>query len=616
MSKPARRPSSFPASSPPAAATAAPGTPDGGRRFLLGAAIVALGVIAFWPTLSAGFVWDDSHEITLNAALRDPDGWWKFWIAPPTDDYFPLKFTIHWIMWRLWQDTAAGYHFANLALHLWGALLVWRLLRKLRAPGAWLGGALFAIHPLVVESVAWVSEIKNTASLPPLLLAACAYLDFDEHGRPRDYAAALAWFLAALLVKTSVVMFPVVILLHAWWRRGRIARRDLGASALFFATALVLGFVTVWFQQTRAIRHEVLPMGDFVVQFARAGLAIVFYLGKCLAPVGLLPVYPRWNVDPASLAPWLAWLALAALAAWCWAERATWGRHVLFALGFFVANLFPVLGFLPMSYMRFSWVADHFVYLSLVGFVGLAAAGLARLLAFLAAPARRAVVGGAAALVALCGAATFAYAKNFHDDIALWSYTLARNPTLWQAEDNLGLALLAAGEPEPAAAHFRRTLELNPDCDDAHYNLGNVLIRLGQRDEAAQQFEATLRLKPASADAHINLGNLLLDAGRTEEALHHFTEGVRLAPGSPEAHANLGNALTQLQRLPEAIAEYEKALALRPGYGVGHYNLGNAFFYAGRYREAVEQYEEAVSLLPDSTDARRNLSIARSKLGL
>jgi Flp pilus assembly protein TadD len=614
MSKPARRLPSPSTISPPATPLA-PDAESGLRHFLLGAAIVLAGLIAFWPTLGAGFVWDDSHEITLNAALRDPDGWWKFWIAPPTDDYFPLKFTLHWLMWHVWQDSAAGYHLANVALHLWGALLVWRLLRRLGSPGAWLAALLFAVHPIVVESVAWVSEIKNTASLPPLLLAAIAYLDFDAQGRPRDYMRALLWFLAAMLIKTSVVMFPAVLLLHAWWKRGRIARRDVVASAAFFAASFALGLVTLWFQQTRAIRHEILPMGGLDAQLARAGLAIVFYLWKSLVPVGLVPIYPRWAVDPPTLAQWLPWPALAALFGVCWMKRATWGRHALLGLGFFVINLFPVLGFLPMSYMRFSWVADHFVYLPLVGLVALAAAGLARLAAHVAAGPQRIVRSAIAALGCAFVGGAFAYSRVFHDEIALWSYTIAHNPANWQAEDNLGLALTRAGRNEAAIAHFERALQLNPDCDDAHYNLANVLIALGRRDEAATHYEATLRLKPASMDAHVNLGNILLESGRAEEAIRHFQLAVQLQPNSAQAHGNLGNAFARLGRLSDAIAEHEKAVQFQPENGLAHYNFGTALFQAGRYREAAEQFEEAVRLMPESPDARHNLEVTRRKLG-
>lgn len=582
---------------------------------LQGALILAVGLIAVWPAFGGGWIWDDPEQILLNSTLRDPGGWWKFWVAPDTDDYFPLKYSIHWVMWQWWGDDPAGYHFVNVVLHLLGALLVWRLLGKLGVRLAWFGGLLFAVHPLVIESVAWVSEIKNTASLPPFLLGLCAWIEFDERKRKRDYMAALGWFVAAMLIKTSVVMFPVVILLLAWWKRRAITRADLIASAPFFAVSLVLGIVTVWFQQTRAIQHEILPMGGLVVQVVRAGLAIVFYLAKSVLPIGLLPIYPRWAVDPPALVQFLPWPCLAALLVWLWSRRETWGRHVLLGLGFFVVNLFPVLGFLPMSYMRFSWVADHFVYLSLVGLVGLAAAGAGWLLKRVGGPARRLVLAGMVGVVAGHTALAYRHAENFHSETTLWTYTLRGNPDAWQAHDNLGLVLTHEGRLEEAEVHFRETYRLNPNSDDAHYNLANVLVRQRRMAEAIEHYEEALRLKPASADAHINLGNVLLNSGRTNEALRHFEAGERLAPKMPQAHSNRANALLQADRLPEAVAEYEEALHLRPNDAIAHFNLGNALARMNRFDDATAHYAEALRINPEMTEAKRRLEYFRGGAG-
>ena len=222
--------------------------------------ILVIGTAVFWPALHGTWVWDDQPEVIINNLLRDPDGWWKFWIAPPTHDFFPLKSTLQWLLWQAWQDNALGFHVITLGLHLLSALLLVRLLRQLGLRHAWLGGLLFAIHPVVVESVAWIAELKNTSSLPPLLLAMSAYIEYDARRRKRDYCLALLWFLAAMLCKTSVVMLPAVLLLYAWWKRGRIGRDDIKASVPFFAVALALGLVTVWYQRYHSIGPEPLPM--------------------------------------------------------------------------------------------------------------------------------------------------------------------------------------------------------------------------------------------------------------------------------------------------------------------------------------------------------------------
>jgi len=351
-------------------------------RARTGLKAAAIAIAAFWvysPVIRGGWLWDDSLEISDNAVLRDPGGLAKIWVAPAGWDYYPLKTTLQWVQWHLWHGDTAGYHLANIGLHALSALLLWRLLWKLGAPLAWWGGMLFAVHPLAVESVAWIAEFKNTLSLALVLLAMGAYVDFDartQDGRRLPVLAPIL-FLAAMLSKSSVAMFPLVLLLYAWWRRGRITGRDLAKTAPFFVVAVVLGLVTVWFQHTRAIAGEYIPIGGPASRVAGAGLEIGFYFLKCVLPVELMTIYPRLNLEPLSAVRFLPWVAVAAAAGWLWSRRASsWARGAAFALGSFAVNLVPVLGFIPMSYLRLSQVADHFAYLPLVSMAGLAAAGL------------------------------------------------------------------------------------------------------------------------------------------------------------------------------------------------------------------------------------------------
>ena len=344
-----------------------------GWTWLRAAVIVLAGTWVYWPALRGGWLWDDGLEIARNELLHRPGGWWRAWVAPAGLDYYPLKDSLQWVQWHLWGDHTLGYHLTNVGLHLLGALLVWRLLACLGARLGWIGGLLFAVHPLAVESVAWISELKNTLSLPLLLAAMICFVEFDDGceggsaggaaqrvGDPPSpgfgglrnalhlYLWSIVFFLAAMLAKSSVVMFPVVLLLHAWWRRGRITRRDLRASAPFFAISLALGVVTVWFQQHRAIG---LPAAapTFLLRLAGAGRAIGFYLAKGAFPTGLIPIYPRWNPDLVS--PWqaLSWVVIAGALLGFWVKRATWGRHALLGSGWFLVNLLPVLGIIPMA---------------------------------------------------------------------------------------------------------------------------------------------------------------------------------------------------------------------------------------------------------------------------
>ena len=340
--------------------------------------VIVLGAwLAYRPVLRGGWLWDDDREVSQNPVLREAGGLGKIWTGPVGADYLPLKSTVQWAEWRIWGDDVLGYHLTNLALHLASALLFWRLLRRLGLPLAWLGGLILAIHPLAVESVAWISELKNTLSLALLLPAMLAYLDYEE-GRLRFYWLSLFCFLPAMLAKKLL--------------GGDVSRRpfcstpggagaestwsDLKASAPYFVVSGSLGLVTVWLQWHRALLGPDLTTDDFLSRVAGAGLVATFYLWKFVWPAGLLPIYPRWELNPPSalqLLPGLLWVVLLR---WLWTKRSGWGRHALFGLGFFALNLLPVSGFLPMAYLRISRVADHLAYLPMLGAIGMATGAL------------------------------------------------------------------------------------------------------------------------------------------------------------------------------------------------------------------------------------------------
>lgn len=506
----------------------------------LRAGLIALAVaFVFGPAVTGGWLWDDNQEVSQNAVLRDPGGLMKIWTGSAGADYFPLKTTLQWFEWRLWGDQPAGYHAVSILLHLAAALLLWRLLQRLGVRFGWIGGLLFAVHPLAVESVAWAAELKNTLAEPLLLLALLAWVDFDRDGKPRAYALALLFFLLAMLAKSSVVMFPLALLLYAWWRRKRVAASDLRAAAPFFGVSLVLGAVTFWFQHHRAMQPEDLSAaGGMLSRLACAGLALGFYLVKSVFPVGLSPIYPRWELDPPSAAQFLPWLAWIALAAWLWSRRSAWSRATLLALGWFVLNLLPVAGFVVITYMRITWVADHFAYLSLLAVAGLAAAGLDR-------AAARWGAWPAAAALGVCGLLALesrGYAARFHDEDALWTYTIERNPAAWSAHYNLGTWLAHRGELPRAERELEEAIRLRPRFADAHFNLGNTFFLEQRLPEAMAEYREAIGLQPARADFHVGLGSALYFSGRRPEALAEYEQALRLRPGDPQIERNLAIA--------------------------------------------------------------------------
>jgi protein O-mannosyl-transferase len=602
---------------------------------LQAAAIILAGTWVYAPALRGDWLWDDVVEVSRNPVLREPAGAiGRIWFAPAGADYFPLKTTVQWAEWHLWGDHRLGYHLTSLALHLLSALLFWRLLRRLCALGGgpsgalgpWLGGLIFALHPLAVESVAWISELKNTLSLPPLLLAMICHVAGDAQppgsARSRGFLLSLAWFVVAMLCKSSVVMFPVVLLLYAWWRRGRIDRADLRTSAPFFAISLGLGLVTLWFQHHRAIGEAGLAIGGWPSRVAGAGLATLFYLGKFLWPRNLLLIYPRWPLTPPSPAQFVPWVAIAATVGWLWAGRergATPGRKrtVLFGLGCFGVNLVPVLGLVPMAYLRLSWVADHFAYVPMLGLIGLTAAG-----AGLAAERVRSrpELGrpGAvllAGLLALLAFAARGHASAFRDEATLWDHTLQGNPDSWTAHNDLGLVLAAQGRLAEAERHYREALRLKPDFANAHNNLGLALGATGRTAEAIAQYHEALQVQPDYAEAHSNLGIALVATGRTTEAIAQYQEALRIRSDYAQAHNNLGVALRGLGQTAEAVAQFEQAVQGQPDFADAHNNLGLALHETGRTAEAVAQFEAAVRARPDFGEAHENLGLALHETG-
>ena len=389
--------------------------------------LVAVGLWIFSPAFNGDWIWDDSTLVKDNETLRSLPGLGRIWFAAPSTDYWPMTWTFLWIGWHLWGAHTLGYHLCSVALHLTSAFLIWRLLGKLGLRWGWLGGLVFAVHPLAVESVAWISEIKNTLSLPFFLLSLNAYIDADQGGKTRGCGRALLFYLLAMLCKSSVVMLPVVLLLYGWWRHGRITRLDVARMLPWFAIALALGGVTLYFQASHYTESDVVRDRGIITRLIGAGAAIFFYLGKFILPVDLLPIYPRWNLNPPSPSRVLTLPLLALTLAALWTKRKTWGRHALLGVGFFLINLLPVIGLCRMTWMNVSWVADHLVYLPMIGLIGCAVAGLEAMHRSASRAARPWLFAAITALIVLMAGESHGYAGMFVNIKTLCTLTVRRD---------------------------------------------------------------------------------------------------------------------------------------------------------------------------------------------
>jgi tetratricopeptide (TPR) repeat protein len=563
---------------------------------------------AYFPALQGDFLWDDAGHVT-NPALQPWSGLARIWFEPGvTQQYYPLLHSAFWLEHKLWGDAVFGYHLVNVLQHALAATLFGVLLRRLAVPGAWLAAGLFLLHPVCVESVAWISEQKNTLSLLLYLGAALAYLRFDAGRSPRQYALALVLFAGALLTKTVTASLPAALLVVLWWERGRLDwRRDVMPLLPWFALGAGGGLFTAHFERVLIGAQGAgftLGLADRLVL---AGRVFWFYLGKLIWPAELIFVYPRWSIDASVAWQWLGTVAglalLGGLIGWSRRNRGPLAIALLFG-----GSLFPVLGFVNVYPFVFSYVADHFQYLASLAIFAAGGVGLARL-------PRPAGIIATVALAAVLGFVTRNQAATYRNDVTLYETTLQRNPDAWLAHQNLGVILADSGQYAAALPHIERTLALRPDYAEALNNLGNCLTQLGRAAEAVVPLERAIQLEPRYAAAHNNLGTTFMALGRADEGRAKFETAVRLQPDYTAALLNLGQALASARRIPEALPHFSRAVELNPTNPAARLQLGTVLALQARYAEALPHFEAALELDPESADAHLRLAMTLRALG-
>ena len=560
---------------------------------------------AFAPGLGNGYVgWDDREYIPDNPHLRDADGLRRIWTTLESPQYYPLAFTSHWVEYRLWGDDPRGYYVVNVALHALNALLVFALARALGAStlAAGLAGLLFGIHPVQVASVAWLAERKNVLSQAFALTAFLAYLRHRRTNRAAPYVAALGLFACALLSKTAVMTLPLSL-----WAADRLIlrRRDwpgVWRIAPLLALAAGASAITFFAEHARPIEVPAAVTRPF-----SAATALWFYPAKIIAPIHLLALYPKWQIDPASLKWWLpiAGMLLVAAAAIWWRRRfnpiTQWGAcH-------FVIAIAPMLGLIPFGYLDFSPVADHFLYLAIVGpFIA-----LGMWLGKLAQPgraARRIALPLALAVVAALGLKTAAQVRIWRDATRLWSHTVAHNPRSPVAHNNLGLALEQAGDLDAALNHYQDAADLDPRDHKAHSNLANVFTQKGDLPRALRHAQKAVAIWPDFPQGRKNLGAILARLGRFAEAAVHYRRSVELVPDDVDAHYSLATLLGLQNRMREAIPHLAVVVHLRPDNAAARCDLGLALASQGRIAEALPHLRRALDLHPDWPQAQAALA--------
>jgi protein O-mannosyl-transferase len=557
-----------------------------GVRFglLAGAGIIVIAVfLAYQQSTTGGFLLDDDLIMTENPNIKAADGLYRFWSTTKEQDYWPLTYSALWMEWRLWGRNPTGYHVTSLVLHILETLLIWIILRRMSIPGSFLAALIFAIHPVNVESVAWISEQKNTMAMLFFLLSILLYLKAGSPEvltvgpGPLCYWLSLAMFAVAMLGKGSVAVLPVLLLGIVWWLRtveknGAYSpqhrhelenaqtsespgaffsqmKSDLLRTLPFFLIAVLLAAVNVWFQKRG--NDVVFRTADFTERLLGAGFVAWFYLYEALFPIDLYFIYPMWHIQVGNYLWWLPLVATLTVTAVLWWYRKGWARPLLFAWGFFCVSLLPVAGFADVGFMRFSLVADRYQHIAIIGLITLVAAGWSvwrsrtRIVTYWAATA--------IAVLALGSLAFLTWRQNgiYTDEVTLYRATLKKNPECWMVHNNLGFLLgVNAKSPEKmdeAIFHFQQAVNLNPKYTEAQNNLKNMIAK--------------------KADALINQGNVSLQTGRFQEALESFEKVMRLKPDSAEVNFSLALAFANLHRSSEAIGAAQKALDLARSQG-------------------------------------------------
>jgi tetratricopeptide (TPR) repeat protein len=569
-----------------------PGDQGSRIRLILSAlGIVLLTVFVYLHAISNGFIWDDDDYVTANQLLRSAHGLFQIWFRPTIlPQYYPLVHTSFWIEYHLWGLHPAGFHATNVLLHAANSLLLWALLRRLRVPGAWLAGALFGVHPVMVESVAWITERKNVLSGLFYFLSAMFYVRFAlaENGRRRlaDYAAALILFVCALLSKTVTCSLPAALLVITWWKRGRITRRDLLPLIPFFLAGIGFGIGTAVLEKVRVGATGKAWDLTLVERILIAGRALWFYVSKLVYPTRLTFIYPRWHIS--QTAPLQYSFPAAAIAVLCalFALRTRIGRGPAAAAFIFTGTLFPALGFINVYPMKFSFVADHFQYHASAALLALGAAGIAMAGHRIRAVPKVVLCAAPAALIALFSWQTWHQTLIYKDYATVWEDTLAKNPDSPIALTSVASVRTAQGRRPEAIALYRKTLKINPEDDVADFNLGKILLEEGQNEEAAKYLAESIRVSPDCSHCHYTYAVLLAQAGNLQEAVEHYKEALRTETDDPLIHYNYGVTLTQMNRTQDALHEFLEAIRLKPDLGAAYYGIRDSMVASDKAPQA------------------------------
>lgn len=539
--------------------------------------LVVMTVTVYLPAMHGQFVWDDLLYITENPRVVSPDGLRDIWVEVGAEDYrpqyYPLTLSVFWLEYQLWGPNPFGYHLVNVLLHALNAVLLWRVLRLLKLPGAWFAGAIFAVHPVHVQSVAWICELKNVFSMMFFLLSSFAFIRFFKLDEPEPtvidenrcwnhrwwYVSGLILFVCALMSKTATAVLPLGLLTVLWWKRHRVTRDVLAGLMPLVLLAVAFSILTVYLEENLSNAQGEFFSYTIVEKCLIAGRALCFYVGKLAWPYPIIFVYPRWQIDANVWWQYLYPVVVLVTVGVLWVFRIRLGRGPMAAVIFFILAVAPV-SFVSVAFTQHAYVANHWQYWATMGLIAVVAAGATRLVQ------RRRPLHVVIVLVVTVTLATLTWRQAGRYDTAaiLWTDTLRDNPDAWTAHSNLGTLYQNDGRLDDAIRHFHAVLRIKPNQTDTMFNLGNALRQQGHLDDAIIWFRRAVQRDPNEVDFRNNLATALANQMNYQEAIWHLRRVLANDPNSGTAHFNLSIILRRIGKIKKAQVHLQEAIRLKP----------------------------------------------------
>ncbi|MBF0449886.1 MAG: tetratricopeptide repeat protein [Candidatus Magnetomorum sp.] len=586
------------------------------------ALLFLIAVIAWIPLIQAGFIWDDDTLVTQNPMVLSPKGIYQCWISLDTPDYLPLTISSLWIEWRLWGNNASGYHITNVLIHLFTCIIIACIFQRLNWPGGWIAAILYAIHPVNVESVAWIAQRKNVLCIFFTVLSIYSFVRANQENRNNVHS--FVFFICALLSKAAAIMLPFWLILLLYFQFKQALQKAMIQLVPFLIAAGIFSGITLFFQYENAMGRIAVRTDNLIERCLFAFQAFLFYLSKVFFPKTLCFVY--WiKPDPFQMIMGCS-LFFTFIALLYRMRRQPWSRAGILAFSFYVLNLFPVLGFFDIYFMRFSWVADHWQSLSMIGITSGAGAFLGWIIeqsknkpvipyAFCkkeydCISSRRSFLFMTSGyqtlfhktcqvmlilLIILLAATTHDHCKYYQSEQALWEKTLKCNPRSILPHDRMALIAVASNHYEQAEHYLKTSISIDPNNWEAHMNMGNLYRRMKLNEKAEKQYMAALSIHPSGTEIHINLGNFKAEKGQYTEALNHYKDAVDHGANNAYVHYQLGMAYLQADNAKQALYHFQTTISHDSNTILAHFYAGKLLANTRPF-EAIRHLERCVQM--------------------